>query len=129
MREIKCLNCPKTAKNKFCSRTCYYEYKKLHPYPGQFNKGHAGFRGELNGMFNPHAGYFSLHDWVKKRLGKPSLCENCGTTEAKKYEWANLSGEYLRELSDWARLCVSCHRLVDGHSYTRWATIRRTQNA
>lgn len=128
MREIKCLNCTNRAKNKFCSRACYYEDKRKNIYPGQFSNGHSGFQGELNGMFSPYAGYFSLHDWVKKRLGRPSLCENCGTTEAKKYEWANLSGECLRDLSDWARLCTTCHRLIDGHAHKMWAT-RRLQNA
>lgn len=28
-------------------------------------------------------------------------------------EWANLSGEYRRDLSDYIELCVPCHRLKD----------------
>lgn len=95
---------------------------------GRFVKGHVGFRDEANGQFKRDANYFSIHDWVKIRLGKPSECENCGITDAKKYEWANISGLYLRDLSDWARLCVTCHRLIDGHGYKMWAT-RRSQNA
>lgn len=57
--------------------------------------------------------YVSLHVWVRKCLGTPSLCENCGTDTSKKFEWANLSGEYRRELDDWARLCKVCHCLID----------------
>lgn len=58
--------------------------------------------------------YRTVHYWVVVRLGKPQECENCGRTDASRYEWANLSGDYLRDTSDWARLCVRCHRLIDG---------------
>lgn len=40
-------------------------------------------------------------------------CERCHRTDKKKYEWANKSGRYLRDLTDWIRLCTSCHRLHD----------------
>lgn len=55
-------------------------------------------------------GYSGLHDWIRKQLGTPNRCEKCGTTKARRYEWANISGKYKRDLSDWCRLCVSCHR-------------------
>lgn len=57
--------------------------------------------------------YRVLHYWVEKQLGKPIGCENCSTTEIRHYEWANISGEYLRDISDWARLCKRCHCLID----------------
>jgi len=60
--------------------------------------------------------YNMLHRWVARNLGKPSECENCGRTDATKYHWANISGEYLWDLSDWARLCPNCHALIDA----RW---------
>ena len=60
-----------------------------------------------------NAGYVSKHKWVSKHKGKPSLCEHCGTTEAKRFEWANVSGEYKRELDDYIRLCKSCHNKYD----------------
>lgn len=53
--------------------------------------------------------YKALHDWVRRHRGTPSLCEVCGTTTAKTYHWANLSQEYKRDLSDWRRLCPTCH--------------------
>ena len=59
------------------------------------------------------AGYNALHSWIRKKLGKPKVCHNCKTEVAKKYEWANISKEYKRELSDWVRLCTSCHRFYD----------------
>lgn len=58
-------------------------------------------------------GYDGLHDWVKVRLGTPSKCEFCGTTEKRLYHWANKSRLYKREISDWIRLCVSCHKKYD----------------
>lgn len=27
--------------------------------------------------------------------------------------WANISGKYLRDITDWVRLCVSCHKYFD----------------
>lgn len=57
--------------------------------------------------------YVMLHKWVKRQLGRPSVCENCGTTDAKQFDWANISGNYLKDISDWARLCKSCHSLID----------------
>lgn len=57
--------------------------------------------------------YVQLHHWVESKLGKPQSCEECGRTTSKKYEWANISQEYKRELSDWKRLCSSCHRKFD----------------
>lgn len=59
--------------------------------------------------------YASLHHWVRYRLGKPEICENCdGLAGGVRYHWANISGEYKRELDDWARLCSRCHTYIDG---------------
>lgn len=68
--------------------------------------------------------YYGLHAWVARWLGKPSYCENCESTDKKRYEWANISGEYLRDLSDWARLCKSCHCLIDDVGNKVWAKRR-----
>lgn len=65
--------------------------------------------------------YKYLHVLVAKAFGKPRLCEDCGTTEAKRYDWANLGGNYgypyvvCRE--DWKRLCRSCHQKLDAHLF------------
>lgn len=57
----------------------------------------------------------ALHDWVKSRLGFPNTCEQCGfvSEDHHKIHWANKSGEYKRDLKDWMRLCVRCHKLYD----------------
>jgi hypothetical protein len=61
------------------------------------------------------AKYSAIHMWVRKMLGKPSLCENCGSDSRapRYYHWANISGKYLRDLKDWARLCAKCHKAYD----------------
>lgn len=105
--------------------------RPIKPHTGEtsFKPGHSGYVGEQNGIWaGDKVKYSALHDWVSRHKGKPRLCEECGTTEAKKYEWANISGLYRRELEDWKRLCVSCHRKADGHALKGWAT-RRAKNA
>lgn len=57
--------------------------------------------------------YGGLHDWMRKYFGSPKFCEHCGTTTAKKYEWASVRHQYKRERSCWLRLCTSCHRKYD----------------
>ena len=54
-------------------------------------------------------GYWAIHKWITRHYGTPKYCSNCHTEKSKKYEWANLSGCYKREKSDWARLCSKCH--------------------
>lgn len=63
-------------------------------------------------------GYSGLHYWVNLKLGKPSRCEHCNKTKGK-FEWANKSHTYKRLLSDWIRLCVSCHQKYDETSRNR----------
>ena len=77
-------------------------------------------KGYLTGENHPHwagdkIGYAGIHFWVKRKLGTPKKCAHCGTTDiTKKYDWANISGKYLRRLSDWIRLCSRCHAKFDG---------------
>jgi len=59
------------------------------------------------------AGYAALHSRVRKLRGGPRKCEVCGTTNpAKRYEWANLTGNYA-DPQDYARMCVFHHRMFD----------------
>jgi len=58
-------------------------------------------------------GYGGVHDWIRKKYGTPSKCEECGTTESKRFEWANITGNYNRDIKNWKRLCVKCHRIRD----------------
>lgn len=63
--------------------------------------------------------YSRLHHWIKRELGEPQFCVDCGTTTAKRFEWANISGKYKRDINDFKRLCVKCHRKFDRHFYPR----------
>jgi hypothetical protein len=59
------------------------------------------------------AGYAAMHLRVETSRGKPRLCEDCGSTTAKLYEWANVTGHY-DDVNDYRRLCASCHKKFDG---------------
>jgi len=58
-------------------------------------------------------GYTAIHCWIKRMYGYPKKCEFCGTTKKRRYDWANKSGKYKRDLKDWLRLCVPCHKKYD----------------
>lgn len=58
------------------------------------------------------AGYSSKHKWIHRHIGKASQCEFCGKT-GDWIDWANKSGLYKRELTDWMQLCRSCHKVYD----------------
>lgn len=59
-------------------------------------------------------GYGALHDWIKNHYGKASKCENNSCLHiSETYDWANISGKYKREISDWKQLCRSCHKKID----------------
>ena len=76
---------------------------------GSFKKGryaderHPFWKGD-------EVGYSALHSWVKRKLGEPKKCEMCGLVGNRKFEWANKSGKYKRDLKDWLRLCTPCDR-------------------
>lgn len=59
------------------------------------------------------ATYGAFHYRVQGIRGKPSVCSMCETTSAKRYEWANMTGNYA-SVYDYVRLCKSCHSRFDG---------------
>lgn len=117
----QCPVCKGTISHKFKSqlakqRTCSHRCQML---GNKNNKGNNGISSRYKIGHLPHnwkgdeVGYFALHAWVRRKRGTPSKCEHCGTMTAKRFEWANISREYLRDLEDWVRLCKSCHILYD----------------
>lgn len=72
--------------------------------------------------------YDDIHDWIRMRCVKKNQCEECGTTKAKRYQWANINHEYRMNEWEWKEMCVKCHsnhdvkRLGKGKSkkYTKW---------
>jgi hypothetical protein len=64
--------------------------------------------------------YHAVHHWIARQKGKAFCCTNCKNDVSPKgrsrwFQWANLSGLYKRDLSDWTSLCVPCHRAFDKH--------------
>lgn len=75
---------------------------------------HADFNDELSPNWKGNAaGRVTLHQWVAKHKGRPKKCEHCGRNDLKYYDWANIDHTYRRVLSDYIRLCRSCHRRYD----------------
>ncbi len=109
---------------KFCSIVCSAGDKKVsylgtkHTAKQRKKIGDAN-RGEKNGYWKGDAvGYSGLHRWVPKVLGKPDTCEACKKSElsGRQIHWANKSQKYQRVVSDWLRLCASCHKRYDNGS-------------
>lgn len=66
--------------------------------------------------------YAGIHSYIKLKFGKPLKCEECKTEKAKRYDWANVSGKYLRAREDWRRLCRKCHFKMDEVALKGWVT-------
>jgi len=103
-------------RGKYCSKKCMYKYRIL-----PTNNHHHTWKGD-------DVSYSALHAWVRRKLGKPSLCDECKTRDSKQFEWANISGEYKRNLSDWKRLCSKCHRNFDNIALKGWVTRKAVKN-
>lgn len=131
---------PYRSSSKFCSQDCHAKSQKgkvnealqegrkkvrgiNHPFYGKglseehrrkISENHADMSGDKNPTWKGEdAKYGTKHDWVERQLGKPQRCDKCGTTHPQRYEWANRSRTYKRDIDDWIRLCVFCHRKAD----------------
>ncbi len=82
--------------------------KEARKRAGEKQKGklHHNWKGEK-------VSYRTLHNWIVNNFGKADHCEHCGKTDAKRYDWANISGEYKRDISDYIQLCRKCHIKFD----------------
>lgn len=85
----------------FCSKRCY-QLSKV----GLFGEKSSNWKGE-------NAKYVAKHMWIQKRYGKATYCDNDISHQSRHYEWANISGKYLRDRNDYRQLCISCHRQMD----------------
>lgn len=125
-------------RGKYCSRPCYHKSRKGRPAwnigkPATWAIGNKHRLGKTN--TNPHkmfgednhkwkgddVGYNGIHQWVKRILGKPTKCEICNTDglSGKQIHWSSKSHKYLRDISDWQRLCVKCHADYDNKNTLR----------
>jgi hypothetical protein len=100
-----------------CSRKCYYERLRVIIKKGEDSPSWKG----------NNVGRTALHNLVERELGKPKECEHCKSKEEKIYDWANKSGNYLRDKKDWIRLCRKCHAKYDYNSFIKkrgWKIIK-----
>ena len=83
----------------------------------ELKKGHrtAGAKANWKG---DKVSYSGAHHWIALHRGSPHYCEHCKKSNLRhrQYNWANISGEYKRDLNDYIRLCVECHRKYDATS-------------
>ena len=71
-------------------------------------------KNELSGMWvGDKVSYPALHTWIRNKLGTPNYCTKCDGKKAKRFDWANISREYKRDVNDFIRLCRSCHKKYD----------------
>lgn len=109
---------------KACSKTkqyCQLHNRRFIKYGDPSNNGKEARSLCKMGSKNPQwkgtgVSYKSLHEWVRLHLIAPKICAVCTTTG--RLDAANISGMYLRDLSDWRWLCRSCHMKDDGRLTT-----------
>jgi len=72
-------------------------------------------KGNNNIMWKGNkVGYHGLHCWLTRNYGQPKQCVVCGENRPnKRYEWANISKKYKRDITDWIRMCKKCHNDYD----------------
>ena len=51
--------------------------------------------------------YSTIHRWITRVAVKTGVCSRCGVRRLT--HWANLSGEYKRDVADFSEMCVPCH--------------------
>ena len=94
-----CMACSKA--RGICTNTGRTHFKKII----NSDEGNYNWKGQ-------GASYSAIHQWLKRKLGKPTHCKFCDKT-AGRFEWANISKEYKRDLNDYMPLCYKCHDLYD----------------
>lgn len=105
---------------------CLICNKQLGDYRSRYCKSHSK-KSEKNPQWKGNkVGYTALHNWIKSRLSKPQLCENC--KKQKPYDLANKSGNYKRDINDWKWLCRRCHMKEDGRLKIFLSTCKGIKN-
>jgi len=82
-----------------------YNIPRRHP-------AHKENKGENNYFWSgDNVSYAGLHHWLEVNKPKTGICDICN--KYKKTTYANISGEYRRDINDFGELCYSCHCLFD----------------
>jgi len=81
---------------------------------------HHAWRGD-------EVGYASFHRRVADARGRPTVCEECGSS-TRRIDWANLTGRYA-DPYDYRALCRPCHMRFDGVHERRRRPLRPEDSA
>lgn len=63
--------------------------------------------------------YNKVHQYIRRNWQPADFCTQCGNTEPRRYEWANVTGVYSKNLEDYLPMCVPCHRSFDYSDYQK----------
>lgn len=107
----------KRQKNKkYCSVGCMMRYRNKHINPRIISEKYSGENSPY--WMGESAGYWAKHMWIRNLKGSANGCSCCLGKNSNYYEWANISREYKRDVSDWIQLCRSCHKAFDLNKWT-----------
>lgn len=70
-------------------------------------------------LVNMDNNYFRVHEWIIRIYGNASYCSNNPDHVNRRFEWANISGVYEKDIKHFIQLCMSCHRKMDIRPSTR----------
>jgi len=118
-KKYECKKCKKifydyaSKKSQFCSHKCFYKHRKW--FKGKRSKCWLG----------ENVSYSRIHKWLVAKFGNPKKCEECGSKE--KVEWANISGKYKRDKSDYRGLCRKCHAKIDDVVNKSWKVRKKCE--
>lgn len=96
---------------QFCSVKCSLVLRNKTTNPHIIRERFSGENSPY--WLGDKASYSAIHVWLRKAWGNANDCEECGGAKSKQFDWANISGKYSRERSDWKMLCRSCHKRYD----------------
>ena len=72
--------------------------------------------------------YYSIHRWIKYHYGKADRCAISKSHLAINFNWANISGNYIKNINDWIKLCPQDHAFMDKLGYSIEMLQKREQN-
>lgn len=100
----RCKTCNKEFRSSWAKDYCSKKCSAI-AHTGSGNKSWKGTK----------IGYAGVHTWMHRIYEKPDKCDFCGITNIKnkrgrnRIQWANKTGNYLRDRNDWLKLCSKCH--------------------
>lgn len=120
----KCKNCKKLCTAEYCQkcRGLFHSSpllgKKLPKWWCKLISDGQGKQEESPMWKGENASYSTKHKWIVHFYGNPKICSDCGVIgkmgkRTWNIQWANISGEYKRDVLDYKGLCPKCHMKLD----------------